>query len=140
MDRWAQPLPWVGAIIYSMPIRIKRWNDPIEPSDGWRVLICRYRPRGLRKENETWHTWIKELAPSRELHAAAYGKKDLPITRSEYNTRFFQEMEAESAQQWIRFLRKVALENNVTLLCSSACVDEERCHRSLLKKLIMGDY
>ena len=27
----------------------------------------------------------------------------------------------------------------ITLLCSSACVREDRCHRSLLKKLIETD-
>ncbi len=32
-----------------MPIRTKRWNDPRDPGDGFRLLVCRYRPRGLRK-------------------------------------------------------------------------------------------
>ena len=37
-----------------MPIKTKRWDDPREPDDGFRLLICRYRPRALKKENETW--------------------------------------------------------------------------------------
>jgi uncharacterized damage-inducible protein DinB len=35
-----------------MPIRTKRWNDPIGDDDGFRLLICRYRPRALKKEHE----------------------------------------------------------------------------------------
>ena len=37
-----------------MPIKTKRWCDPRKKSDGWRILICRYRPRALKKEDETW--------------------------------------------------------------------------------------
>jgi len=32
--------------------------------------------------------------------------------------------------------RRVARGETITLLCSSACVREDRCHRSLLKALI----
>jgi len=34
-------------------VRTKRWNDPREPDDGFRLLVCRYRPRGLLKGDET---------------------------------------------------------------------------------------
>ena len=56
-----------------MPLKTKRWDEPLEADDGTRILICRYRPRGLRKENETWSEWLPDLAPSAALHAAAYG-------------------------------------------------------------------
>ena len=29
-----------------MHIKTKRWNDPVEADDGYRLLVCRYRPRG----------------------------------------------------------------------------------------------
>lgn len=32
--------------------------------------------------------------------------------------------------------RRVAVGQTVTLLCSSACKDESRCHRTLLKELV----
>src|SRR5262245_17523063 len=53
-------------------IKTKRWNDPEEPDDGYRLLVCRYRPRGVRREDERWDAWLPQLGPSRELHAAAY--------------------------------------------------------------------
>jgi len=56
-------------------IKTKRWNDPVEPGDGRRLLITRYRPRGVKKGEEPWDEWRKELAPSKELHADWYGKR-----------------------------------------------------------------
>ena len=38
-------------------VRTRRWNDPAQPGEGVRLLICRYRPRGVRKEDETWDQW-----------------------------------------------------------------------------------
>src|SRR3712207_7650338 len=57
-----------------------------------RLLICRYRPRGLPKNKETWDGWCTELAPSRELHAAFYGKHGPPIGWEEYRRRYLEEM------------------------------------------------
>jgi len=55
-------------------IRTRRWNDPKLEGDGFRLLICRYRPRGVRKSDETWEAWWPDLGPSRQLHADFYGK------------------------------------------------------------------
>ena len=73
-------------------IRTKRWNDPVSRDDGTRILITRYRPRGLRKDQENWESWAKQLAPSKELHAAAYGKDQEPISWDEYRTRYLTEV------------------------------------------------
>ena len=51
-------------------IRTRRWNDPAEAGDGTRILITRYRPRGVAKADETWDVWMRHLAPSAELVAA----------------------------------------------------------------------
>ena len=50
-----------------MTIRTRRWNDARQPGDGFRLLVCRYRPRGVRKADETWDAWWKDLGPSIEL-------------------------------------------------------------------------
>ena len=118
-----------------MPIRTKRWNDPIEADDGFRLLICRYRPRGVRKVDETWHTWAPELGPSRQLHADYYGKHGPPITWEEYRRRYVEEMKAQSELiEELALLHKEG--KTMTLLCSSACEDPARCHRTLLRALI----
>jgi uncharacterized protein YeaO (DUF488 family) len=118
-----------------MPIRTRRWDDPAEPDDGFRLLICRYRPRGLPREAETWDGWNPNLGPSKELHAAAYGKKGLKFSWDDYRRRYLAEMRTQTAA--IKELaERVRGGETITLLCSSACARESRCHRSLLKELI----
>jgi uncharacterized protein YeaO (DUF488 family) len=118
-----------------MPIKTKRWNDPREVDDGFRVLICRYRPRALPKANETWDKWYKDLGPSRELHADFYGKHGPPIGWEEYRRRYLEEMKEQ--QELIAAMAELVAEGaTITLLCSSACEDAAHCHRSLLKALI----
>jgi uncharacterized protein YeaO (DUF488 family) len=118
-----------------MPIKTKQWDDRKEPDDGYRILICRYRPRALPKKKETWHTWYADLGPSRELHAAFYGKTGEPIGWEEYRSRYLKEMEDQ--REGIEFLADLVAEGKtITLLCSSACTDASRCHRTLLKGLI----
>jgi uncharacterized protein YeaO (DUF488 family) len=120
----------------TMPIKTKRWNDPVEADDGYRLLICRYRPRALRKEHETWNNWLRQLGPSKALHADFYGKHGPPIRWEEYRQRYLQEMEAQ--QELIEELAAILVEKNatITLLCSSACEDAAHCHRTLLRELI----
>lgn len=112
----------------------KRWNDPVEPGDGTRIFVARYRPRYLKKSDELWDEWRKELAPSRELHAAWCGKRgQKPISYSDYTRRFRQEMKAQVAS--IRGLaRRVLNCETVTLLCY--CGDASNCHRTLLKSMV----
>jgi uncharacterized protein YeaO (DUF488 family) len=118
-----------------MPIKTRRWNDPKEADEVFRILVCRYRPRGLRKEKETWHRWEKDLGPSKELHADFYGKNGPPITWEEYRRRYLKEMEDQ--QELINQLAALVDEGKmITLLCSSACEDPARCHRTLLRGLI----
>jgi len=118
-----------------MPIKTKRWDDPVDPDDGFRLLICRYRPRGLPKDQETWDAWNANLGPSKELHAAAYGKKGLQLNWVEYRRRYLAEMKSQTAAI-DELARRAAGGETITLLCSSACERESRCHRSLLKELV----
>jgi uncharacterized protein YeaO (DUF488 family) len=118
-----------------MPIKTKRWNDDQERDDGYRLLICRYRPRGMRKADETWDAWCSHLGPSRKLHADFYGKHGPPIGWEEYRKRYLQEMEEQG--ELIDELAALVREGKtITLLCSSACTDAEHCHRTLLRQLI----
>jgi uncharacterized protein YeaO (DUF488 family) len=121
--------------VTAVHIRTKRWNDPVAPDDGFRLLVCRYRPRGVPKAVEPWDDWWPELGPSRELHAAYWGKTGRPLTFEEYRPRYHAEMQAQVFR--IRALAdRAASGETITLLCSSACTDPARCHRTLLASLI----
>ena len=119
-----------------MPIRTKRWTDPVEPEDGYRLLVCRYRPRGVAREGEPWDAWCSALGPSVELHAAYWGKRGAPpIAWEEYARRY--EEEVSHRPFWLNgFAERVAKGETITLLCSSACTDPARCHRSILKRML----
>ena len=128
-----------------MPIKTKKLSNPTEKSDGCRILITRYRPQWVRKENENWDEWDRRLAPSRDLHAAWYGRKrengkvvqrNLPqIPWNEYKECFLKEMESAEAKEAIKSLRERSAKGEIiTVLCK--CEDESHCHRSLVKKLI----
>jgi uncharacterized protein YeaO (DUF488 family) len=118
-----------------MPIRTKRWSDSPDPDDGFRLLICRYRPRGVSKADETWDAWEPHLGPSKALHAAVYTKSSSPISWEVYRRRYLEEM--RSQQSLIAALAaRVRAGATITLMCSSACDRESRCHRSVLRELI----
>ena len=118
-----------------MPIKTRRWNDPPDEDEGLRVLVCRYRPRGVAKADETWDIWYPDLGPSKELHAAVYVEDASRIGSPQYRRRYLHEQ--RSNQQRIEELAaRVRKGETITLLCSSACTREARCHRSLLRELI----
>jgi uncharacterized protein YeaO (DUF488 family) len=89
----------------------------------------------LRKEDETWDDWRAELGPSRELHADVYGKRGAPIGWSEYEKRYLEELRREDPLV-LDLARRANAGETITLLCSSACTDPERCHRTLLRERI----
>lgn len=50
-----------------MEIQIKRIYEPPSPLDGYRVLIDRIWPRGVKKNGAKLDEWNKDIAPSTEL-------------------------------------------------------------------------
>ena len=121
-----------------MPLKTKRWCDPIEPDDGLRVLVCRYRPRALPKAKETWDVWMRELAPSPELFDAFYGKGQTPLTLDVYRTRYLEELEAQRPRI-AELAQRLARGESVTLLCSRDCILPPICHRTLLAERIEAE-
>ena len=125
-------------------LRTKSVHSPIEPEDGLRILIARFRGRGMPKDR--YDVWMANLGPSeRLLRAYQSGEVSWP----EYTRRYKSEIGGESSpfdernrtiknlgQKFtLRLLRHLAERETVTLLCH--CDEEEmHCHRHLLKRLI----
>lgn len=114
-------------------IKTKRWNAPIEPDDGYRLLVTRYRPRGIKKAQEPWHAWNPKLGPSRQLHADWYGKTGRRIAWQEYMERYLQEIQGQQ-EEIPQLATRSHHGETITLLCF--CADEIHCHRTLLKDFI----
>lgn len=116
-------------------IKIRRWDEPREPDDGTRILITRFRPRGLPKSQETWDQWNHDVAPSPELVSAYKGKKGLLLTWDVYRASYLREMKGQ-APAIEALARRAVNGESITLLCSSVCLRESRCHRSLLREIL----
>ena len=50
-----------------MTLQLKRAYDDAEGSDGYRVLVDKFWPRGVSKEDAALDEWRKQVAPSDEL-------------------------------------------------------------------------
>ena len=118
-----------------MPIHTRRWNDPPGPDEGHRLLVTRYRPRGVAKADETWDAWEPKLGPSKELHRFVYTDSSSPIPWPQYRRQYIAEQRANK-DLIADLARRASAGETITLLCSSACTRESRCHRSILKELI----
>ncbi|MGB8467629.1 MAG: DUF488 family protein [Candidatus Babeliales bacterium] len=51
-------------------IKIKRAYEKTQRGDGFRILVDRLWPRGMSKEKEHLHLWLKDIAPTTELREA----------------------------------------------------------------------
>ena len=94
-----------------MSLAIKRVYDPPAPEDGYRVLVDRLWPRGLKKEEAALDLWAKDVGPSRELRQW-FGHE--PARWEGFRHRYAAELDA-AAEQWRPLLVKAA-RHRVTLL------------------------
>ena len=50
-----------------MKVNVKRIYEEHENTDGFRILVDRLWPRGIKKEKAQIDSWMKEVAPSTAL-------------------------------------------------------------------------
>lgn len=75
-------------------IRIKRIYATAANEDGWRVLVDRLWPRGMKKEAVKIDLWMKEVAPSDVLRKwFAHEPKKWPEFQKKYRTELKQTKE-----------------------------------------------
>ena len=66
-------------------IQCKRVYEDAAPDDGYRVLVDRLWPRGIKKEDLVYDEWCKNLTPSAELRKAYHGEViDFPTFCQDY--------------------------------------------------------
>ncbi len=101
-------------------LKMKRVYDTPGPDDGFRVLVDRIWPRGLRREAAALDAWYKELAPSTELRKwYAHDVEKWP----EFQARYQEELKASDAQRLLQTLRERGARDNVTLLYAAHAGD-----------------
>jgi uncharacterized protein YeaO (DUF488 family) len=97
-------------------INLKRAYDPATRSDGYRVLVERLWPRGIRKEALPLDAWDKELAPSSELRKW-FGHD--PARWTEFKRRYRSELARGLAASHLQALAERSAKGRVTLVFSS---------------------
>lgn len=101
-------------------IHIKRAYDAPSPDDGYRVLVDRLWPRGLRKVDARIDSWDREIAPSTELRR--WYAHD-PARWEEFRERYQRELERPQARERLRALEERATREPVTLLSASRALE-----------------
>lgn len=98
-----------------MEVRLKRVYDPESPGDGFRVLVDKLWPRGIRKEAFHYDLWAKRIAPSTSLRVWYHGD---PAGRwAEFRRKYLDELGSSAAMQ--DFLDRIRTYPDVTLLYAS---------------------
>ena len=112
-----------------MTMKLKRAYEPRSDDDGFRVLVDRLWPRGVRKEEAAVDLWLREIAPSDELRKW-FGHD--PEKWREFRRRYFAELEAKA--ELVAQVRDRARVGVVTLLFGAK--DEEHNQAAALKDYV----
>lgn len=108
---------------------IKRIYEAPLVEDGYRMLVDRLWPRGLKKANAAIDEWNKEIAPSTELRKW-FGHKAGNLER--FTEAYKIELSAKSAE--LKRIRFIAKTQNLTLLY--AAKDEKINHARVLLEVL----
>ena len=112
-----------------MTIVVKRIYEPVASKDGYRILVDRLWPRGIKKEKAEIDTWLKEVAPSTDLRKWFHAGKG---TFAEFKKKYLAELKENPALKDLKTLLKE--HKKVTLLY--AAKDEEQNHAHILADLL----
>ena len=115
-------------------IKIKRAYEEPGPEDGRRILVDKFWPRGLSKEDAKIDAWLKEIAPSDSLREDFHESHDF----SSFKSRYKKQLQVDIRQEACRKILAQAQEGHVTLVFSSR--NEEENNAVVLKEFleIMG--
>ena len=121
-----------------MAIRIVRLGSKRAAGEGLRLGTVRRPPRGVPKSrfaSDDWYdTWFPALAPSDEAVKLGLRAESGAAWRR-FARRYRAEMKRPGAVQALDLLAALSHQTNLSVGCY--CEDESRCHRSLLRALLV---
>ena len=110
-------------------IKVKRIYEPPDRDDGFRVLVDRIWPRGVRKDEARIDLWLKDVAPSTELRRW-FGHD--PAKWTEFCRRYRAELKQQADA--LAMLRNRAEGHVVTLVYAAR--DSEHNNAAALAKVL----
>ena len=121
-----------------MTVRVVRLGSRRAPGEGLRIGTVRYPPRGVPKAQHAardWYdVWYPELAPSPAT--VKLGRRASTAREwAAYARRYRREMAAPAASRTLDVLAALSRRADFSVGCY--CADEARCHRSILRELLV---
>jgi uncharacterized protein YeaO (DUF488 family) len=121
-----------------MSVRIVRLGTPRTAEEGTRIGTVRRPPRGVPKalfSTQDWYdVWFPNLAPSVETMKLGRAASS-PADWAAFTRKYKAEMAASGARHDVELLAVLSHTTNFSVGCY--CEQEERCHRSVLKQLLV---
>ena len=123
-----------------MPVRVVRLGSSRAPGEGTRIGTVRRPPRGVPKSHFSSHNWydvwFPTLAPSVETMKRGHDATS-PAQWAAFTKKYKAEMAQPAARHAVALLAALSHATNFSVGCY--CEDERRCHRSVLRQLLI-DY
>ena len=120
-----------------MPILVVRLGSPRLEGEGLRIGTVRRLPRGVPKvelaARNFYDVWLPDLAPSEELLKLGRAVDEEKRWRT-FARKYRAEMNRTEKRRLLDLLAAISRQTNFSVGCY--CVDESKCHRSLLRELL----
>jgi uncharacterized protein YeaO (DUF488 family) len=120
-----------------MAIAVVRLGTPRAKGEGLRLGTVRRPPRGVAKKDfaklDYYDVWVPDLSPSQPLVSFALKAKDAKSWKT-FERKYRAEMKKPEASRLLDLL--AALSHDTSFAVGCYCEDENRCHRSVLKRLL----
>jgi uncharacterized protein YeaO (DUF488 family) len=121
-----------------MSVRIVRLGTPRLRGEGTRIGTVRRPPRGVPKtefSRQDWYdVWFPNLAPSVESMKMAQQART-PAQWSAFVRKYRSEMNTPQAKHDLDLLAALSQTSDFSVGCY--CEDENHCHRSILRSLLV---
>jgi uncharacterized protein YeaO (DUF488 family) len=122
-----------------MSVRVVRLGTPRLSREGVRIGTVRRPPRGVPKAqfaSQNWYdVWFPNLAPG--VGTMKLGQSAVsPAQWARFARKYRTEISAPDARRTLELLAVLSHTADFSVGCY--CRDEDRCHRSILKQLLVA--
>jgi uncharacterized protein YeaO (DUF488 family) len=121
-----------------MSVRVVRLGSPRASGEGTRIGTVRRPPRGVPKSQfaaGNWYdVWFPTLAPSVETMKRGQDARS-PAQWAAFAKKYKAEMSQPDARHALTLLAALSHTTNFSVGCY--CEDENHCHRSILRQLLV---
>jgi uncharacterized protein YeaO (DUF488 family) len=121
-----------------MSISVVRLGTPRKSGEGLRLGTVRRPPRGVPKaefaKRDFYDLWLPDLAPSQELVSGIQHSSGDAKAWRKFERKYRAAMKRPEAARLLDLLAALSRQTNFSVGCY--CEREERCHRSILRKLL----